>query len=210
MVEYRIKKPFPVVQTKEMILGSAVHSVFEKGWKDRDTALQVMKEEIEKYKMTKADANNLAFYTDIFFLNFRHMLYDDDQIEYSFKIPLHDNVFLVGKMDRISRGNIFDWKSGGKLPKSLSNDVQCMIYDFAYRSIFEKEPSSVCLVGLGEARLVPFVKNELFYRELFTKIIPRMVKTIKNESYEKLGMFNHSCFRCQYKNGCLGKAEVDE
>lgn len=209
-VLYRITKPFPVLESKEMVIGKAVHSIFEKGWTDREKALEVMKQEIDRYKLGKADATNLSFYVDLFFLNFRHMLHEDDQIEYSFKIPIQDNVFLVGKMDRISRGNIFDWKSGGKLPKSISNDVQCMIYDFAYRAIFNKEPSSVCLVGLGEGRLVPFTKNEVFYRELFTSIIPRMIKTIKSESYERLGMFNHGCFRCQYKQGCLGKVEVDE
>jgi hypothetical protein len=38
-----------------------------------------------------------------------------------------------------------------------------------------------------------------------------MIKSIKHEEYGKLGMFNHSCFRCAYKEGCLqgDKYELD-
>ena len=111
-------------------------------------------------------------------------------------------------MDRISNGNVYDWKTGGKLPKSLSNNVQCIIYDFAYRSIFNKSASSVCLASLADGRLVPFVRNELFYREVFERIIPRMIKTLRSDSFERTGMFNHSCFRCQFKQGCLGDVNV--
>lgn len=210
MVLYRVTKPFPVEKSKDMLLGEVMHSVIERGWRDRDTALTILEEQRNLHKLNKTDMGTLSFYTDIFFLNFRHLLYEEDSVEYQFKIPLHDNVYLVGKMDRISRGNVFDWKTGSKLPKTINNDVQCMIYDFAYREIFKKEPSSVCLAGLADGRLVPFSRNEFMYKELFTKVIPRMIKTMKNDAYERVGMFNHSCYRCQYKSGCLGNMEVSE
>lgn len=205
-VLYRITKPFPEVPSREMLTGRAIHSVLERGWVDRDLALNILQEEKQRYKLTKAELTNLFYMVDLFFLNFKGYLKDDDKIEYSFKLPLYDDVFIVGKMDRISGNTVFDWKSG-RTSKNLSNDVQCMIYDYAYQELFGKTPS-VCIASLQEGTLIPYKKDKLYYSEVFDKIIPRMIKTLKNESYERLGMFNHSCFRCQYKQGCLGARDV--
>jgi hypothetical protein len=207
-VEYRYKKPFPEVVSKAMLLGKIAHYIFEAGWKDRDLANSILVEQADKHKLLKADRTTLSFYIDMFFLNFQPALRDDDLIEHQFKIPLHDDVYLVGKIDRISNGNVYDWKTGSRVSKSLSNDIQCIVYDFAYRSLFNKTASGVCLGILAKGQLVPFVRDELYYREVFSNIIPRMIKTIKADNFERTGMFNHSCYWCQYKEGCLGNRKV--
>ena len=53
MVEYRIKKPFPEVKSREMILGTIMHSVIEKGWEDRDKALELLQTECDVHKLPK-------------------------------------------------------------------------------------------------------------------------------------------------------------
>ena len=206
-VLYRRTKPFPEVRSREMIMGEIAHSAIEQGWKSRERAYQVINYQYKKMGLNDKDRVSLEFYIDMFFLNFRDRLSDNDHIEYNFKFALHDDVFMVGKIDRISDGNLYDWKTGSRVPTKLGNDVQCIIYDFAYKKIFGKEANSICLAALATGELVPYVKSEMHTEQLFNKIIPRMIKTIKNESYEKLGMFNHSCFRCPYKQGCLGGTE---
>jgi hypothetical protein len=202
-VLYRITKPFPEVPTKEMILGIVAHKAIEDGWKSKETAYDIIEREVRDRKLTRTDITNLQFCIDMFFLNFRGLLENDDRIEHSWKIPLYDDVFIVGRMDRISKGNVFDWKTGNP-PKKLDSSVQCMIYDYAYTKLFMKPPSSICLASLSDGSLTPYRRDELCVKELFEKIIPRMIKTVRESSYERLGIFNHGCLRCPYKQGCLG------
>lgn len=209
-VLYRLKKTVPEVKSKEMTMGNIVHLAIEKGWKDRKRAESIMEAEAKVQKLTKADRTNISFMLDIFFLNFQQRLGEGDLIEYNFKIPLYDDVFVVGKIDRISTGNLFDWKSG-KVPKFLGNDVQCIIYEWAFQKLFDAKPKSINLASLSTGDLVPYYRHDMYYKELFTTVIPRMIKTIRHNEYERLGIFNHSCFRCVYKEGCLegDKYELD-
>ncbi len=205
-VLYRRTKPFPEAPLKEMIVGKIAHSALEKGWKDRKIAYDIINREVKANGLGNKEKIDLQFFIDMFYLNFSLQLRDNDLIEYNFKFNLYDDVFIVGKIDRISNGNLFDWKTG-KIPTKISNDVQCIIYDYAYEKLFSKSAASICLASLSTGDLVPYVENKMYVDELFNNIIPRMIKTIKNESYERLGMFNHSCFRCPYKAGCLGGNE---
>src|SRR5689334_7758950 len=202
-VLWRLTKPFPEIKSVAMVKGIIAHYAIEKGWKDRERALSIVKQEIKKEELSKKDQVDLEFMMDIFFLNFRGLLGNDDLIEHRFRIPLYDDVFIVGKMDRISGGNLYDWKTSSKLPSRLSNDVQCIIYDWAYNKLFDREASSICVASLQKGDLIPYVKDTFYTKEIFNNIIPRMIRTVKNQSYERLGMFNHSCFMCPYKIGCL-------
>lgn len=206
-VMYRIKKTVPQIASKEMSMGSIVHKALELGWRERDVAYAIMKDEAKKAGVAKADTYTMEFCLDMFFLNFRPLLKEDDLIEWSFKLPLYDDVFIVGKMDRISGGNVFDWKTG-QTANNLSYDVQCILYDWAYRKQFEKSASSICIASLKKGELIPYFRDELYVDEIFNNIIPRMIRTIKNEWWdERLGLFNHSCFRCPFKEGCLERKE---
>lgn len=201
-VLYRITKPFPQVRSSYMIRGEVAHYAIERGWKDRSRALEIVRQESKRHGLAKKDVTDLEFMMDVFFLNFQSRLGENDLIEYNFKVPLYDDVFIVGKMDRISSGDIYDWKTG-KVPSRLSNDVQCIIYDWAFKKIFEREPHGIFVAPLAKGELVTYVKDEFYTKELFNNIIPRMIRTVRNQTYERLGMFNHSCFMCPYKVGCL-------
>lgn len=202
-VMYRIKKTVPEVKSREMVIGTIAHYAIEKGWNNRERALSIIESECKSEGLRKADKTNLEFMIDIFFLNFKDRLTDKDLIEFRFKVPLYDDVFIVGKIDRVSSGNLYDWKTG-KLPTKLFNDVQCIIYEWAYHQLFQKEPASICQAGLSTGELLPYRRDELYVEEIFENIIPRMIRTVRHDGYERLGLFNHSCFRCPYKAGCLG------
>lgn len=208
-VLYRRTKPFPEVKSKEMIIGSIAHLAIEKGWNSKERAYSIVQSGCKQEGLSKADRVNLEFMIDLYFLNFSGLVGADDLIEYNFKIPLYDDVFIVGKMDRVSRGNLLDWKTG-RVYYKLGSDPQCIIYNWAFKKQFEKAPSSLCLAFLATGELVPYREDSMCTEELFNSVIPNMIKTIKNSSYYRLGMFNHSCFRCPYKIGCLGKGESEK
>jgi CRISPR/Cas system-associated exonuclease Cas4 (RecB family) len=206
-VMYRVKKTVEPISSTEMGMGTVVHKALELGWRTRDVAYAIMKDEAKKAGMKKADTYTMEFCLDMFFLNFRDLVREDDLIEWNFKLPLYDDVFIVGKVDRISNGNVFDWKTG-QTATNLSYDIQCIIYDWAYQKQFNKSASSICIGALKKGELIPYHKNSLYVDEVFNNIIPRMIRTIKNEWWEeRLGLFNHSCFRCPYRIGCLEKKE---
>ncbi len=202
-VLYRFTKPFPEVFSKDATIGKIVHLAIEKHWNDRTQAIELVKQESKKYGLYSADRNKMEYQLDLFFLNFAHRLQEDDLIEYHFKFPLYDDVSLVGKIDRISNGNLYDWKTG-IVSKYLGGDVQCIIYEYAYQKIFGKDPTSINLGALASGQLVPYVRNELAIKEVFENVIPNMIRTVRNGTYYRQGIFNHSCYRCPFKIGCLG------
>lgn len=207
-VKYRFSKTLQI-PTKGMTIGRIAHEAIEKGWKDKGTAYEIVHRLGEANDLSHSDIGNMEFMMDVFFLNFKPSLSENDKVEYTFKLHLHDDVFIVGKMDRIANGNIFDWKTSSRVPKRLDNDVQCIIYDYAYEKIFGEPAKSVNVCSLSKGNLVPYMKKEIYVREVFDNIIPRMIRTVKNESFERTGMFNHSCFMCPYKQVCLGRGAND-
>lgn len=207
-VMYRVKKTVTVEESKEMKMGSTIHLAIEKGWRSRDEAYKILHTDGKQRGLAKADIYNMEFLIDMFFLNFQPRLRENDLIEHFFKVPLYDDVFVVGKMDRISEGEIYDWKSG-QTATNLAYDVQCILYDWAYKKEFGKSAKSICIASLKKGELIPYHRDDLYVDEVFNKIIPRMIRTIKNETWdERLGLFNHSCFRCPYKVGCLERENV--
>lgn len=202
-VFYRINKPFKEIPSREMKLGIAVHKAIELGWNDKKLAEKTVEEQCKKLGLSKTDFDISKTMINNFFSLFRDLLKEEDLVEQNFKLSLYDDVYLVGKMDRISGGSVFDWKTG-KLPRSIDNSTQCMVYEFAYNKLYNKSPTNIFMASLIEGRLVKYNRNDFYVTEIFEKIIPRMVKTIRENSYERVGMFNHSCFRCQFKQGCLG------
>lgn len=203
-VLYRFTKPFPAKPSTEMIVGKVAHHAIERGWRDISVARNIIDEWVQKERLSKQEHTHLYNMIGTFFVNFKPLLGEKDQVEYMFKIPMYDDIFLVGKMDRISSGVIYDWKTSSRISKKLGSDPQCIIYNYAYKILFQEEPNGVFVASLSTGELVPYRANELATKELFGNIIPRMIRTVKNETYERLGIFNHACFRCQYKEGCLG------
>lgn len=207
-VKFRLDKSVQVA-SKEMQRGTLMHEVFEKHWDSSTKAFEAMHIGAEKLGFDGSDINRMQGQLNYFFETFGSNLSYTDLIEYHFKIPLHDGVFIVGKIDRIHEGNIYDWKTG-RVATRLSSDVQCIIYEYAYQSLFKRDPVSVNLVDLALPGVISYNRSQIYVDELFDNIIPRMIKTIKNEGYEKLGLFNHSCFRCPYRQVCLWKGEENE
>lgn len=207
MYDYRITKPFPPIPSRDMLLGKVIHYVLERGWETRDDAISVLQEESKASNLSRLEAGNMLVLVDSYFKNFRHLLSPFDDIERQFKLELHNDIFLVGKMDRIAGIGIIDWKSG-IVAKNLQNDIQCILYEFAYKEIFKTEPAGVFVASLKEGQLIKYAKDKRYYNELFMEIIPRMLKKIKNNDFEKAGMFNGSCYRCQWKQGCLRGSNV--
>lgn len=202
-VYYRLDKQVVQTQTREMHIGLVTHSILEHGWRDLDTACDLLDSKLVSENLTKADAELVYGFIRTFFESFRPYIGDNDLIEYKFKVKLQDGVYLVGKMDRISDGNVYDWKTTARPPKSISDDVQFMLYESAYRTVFKESPKSVAYASLSQGKFIPYVSNKHYEYEVFNKIIPNMIRDMRSGNYFREGIFRSKCYRCPYKEVCL-------
>lgn len=203
-VYYRLNKPEDSVQNKEMVLGEIVHKAIELHYNSSTDAIAY----IEKEVLSRLGGNSedvkfawncwLTYYT-----NFYKFLSVDDKVEVKFKIPFDKDIFVVGKMDRISDGKVFDWKTTRNPPTNISGSVQFILYNWAYRKIYNREASGVYYASLTKGNLIRYVSNGLSEQVMLKELIPQAVFAIKNGDYTRSGVFTKSCFRCTYSEKCL-------
>lgn len=203
-VYYRIFEPELKVSNREMIIGDITHKVIEKAWQNLDVALGLGKSLCEKENVDAVGRQSVEHFIHTFFENFVPLLTKEDKIEKFFKVKLYDDVYLVGKFDRISRNLIFDWKTNATPPKSIDNDPQFILYNLAYSMIYEKPPEGIYFGKLKDGGLIRYNESKDHSETLIEKIIPEFVETVRKKSFIKTGLFTGQCYRCPYKATCLG------
>lgn len=211
-VYYRTHRPEDGVQNKEMIVGEIVHSAIEKHWSDRHLAYSYVTSQMDK--RLNGDAESFLYAKKClmsFFDNFAGYLSSEDKIECKFRIPFEKGVLIVGKMDRVTNDKVFDWKTNKRPPSSINNNMQFMIYAWAYKKMYNKNPSGVYYASLSTGSLIRLSENLQLHNALFDEVIPSLVSAIKTKDFNRNGIFRKSCFRCQYSNTCLKevKHELD-
>jgi len=200
---YRTHLPELSVSTNAMQTGIVVHYALENFWNEKDSAFHYIESNLYGGQLEKA---TMSLHT--FFDSFSWILTDEDEIEKKFKIPLGNNVYLIGKIDRISGANIYDWKTTAKPPKSINNDIQFMIYYIAYIGLYGIQPSSVCYASLSNGNLIKLKVNDEAVSILQKEIIPKTVSALIDNNYAREGVFRgNTCYNCTYKEACLGGAE---
>jgi len=194
--------PEESIATQPMALGTAVHSTLEKSWRSSKEALAELEVQLDKNnvkigreKAYKSIAN--------FFKSFQELVSEDDVIEKYFRIPVGNDIFLTGKLDRVSNGIVIDWKTGVTEPEDIERDTQCMFYYTAYRKLYNKEPAGVYLVFLAKNKIVSYVPNLAFLNEFENHTIPFVINGIRNNWYPRNGLFSYrACQNCSFNNIC--------
>jgi len=206
MSYYRLFEPRKAIPTTEMLVGKLVHKVIEKEWRSREQALAFCDLLLLEYGMVELPYKNNAYhFINTYFDTFREFLNEDDQVEKRFKVRFTDgDSYLVGVFDRMtSNGIIYDWKTDANPPKNIDKEIQFIIYELAFKLLYEKDPSGLYLASLKNGSIVRYNRSRIHYETLITKIIPDYVSLVKTKQFVKTGLFNGSCYRCQYKNDCL-------
>lgn len=201
-VFYRVNKPEAAVQNKEMVIGEIVHAAIEKHWDN-----EVFSQEYLYGEMTSRLPGESVEYASHclhnYHGNFQRFLTADDRAEVKFKIPYEKDIFIVGKMDRIANGNIFDWKTARSPVKNISTDPQFILYNWAYRKLYGSSATGVYYAALSTADLVRLKYDASTEDILINEIIPNVVRDMKNKNYLRNGIFRKSCYRCPYSDTCL-------
>lgn len=192
-----------------MVIGEIVHFAIEKFWDDYIGGLSYIEKQMSlrladtSGAIPAKDMNYAQTCFTTYWYKFRDYLTDSDVIEYKFKVPYDSNVFIVGKMDRVANGNIFDWKTARNPPKNISGSIQFLLYNWAYRKIYDKQPSGVYYAALSTGALVKLKPDQFLEDILINDLIPNAVRVIKSKDFVRNGIFNKSCYRCTYSQSCL-------
>jgi hypothetical protein len=185
-----------------MLVGSIVHESVEKYWNNKLACFGLAHEKAKSFNLGDKSIEKIDKCLLNFFDKFAEYLTEEDLIEYSFKLELEKGIYLVGRMDRISYGNIFDWKTGTRLTRDLSTSVQFLIYQEAYRRVFGASPVSVYLGHLQSGTLVRLKDNKPLTNFIFHDIIPSIIEAIKKHDFYPEGIIKGSCRNCAFKKIC--------
>jgi hypothetical protein len=193
---YRIFAPKSGVPNKEMLQGLAVHAAIERRIKYG-----------EQFSSSTDDFINGCL--TVFDRSFYQLVGENPKLEKSFDIPFIDDTKIVGKIDLItSSGGIFDWKTSRKPPRSIANDPQFIIYNWAYKQLYKKQPSGVYYAALTTGGLIPFQESLSFETMLFEEIIPTIIRDFKDKKLPRTGTLTGGCYRCPFSIDCLGGKNV--
>ena len=204
MVYYRINHPELQTQNKEMIIGEVVHSAIEKFWDLNAAGCFYAIEELRKRLPEHAESTDFSLdCLHIYYSNFQKLLTYNDTVEAKFKVQYDKDVFIVGKMDRISDGKVFDWKTTRKPPTNIDKDIQFILYNWAFKEIYNAEPSGVYYASLTNGSLIKYNKNPIVQDFLLGEVVPQLISTIRSKNYIHNGVFKRSCYRCVYSDTCL-------
>ena len=201
---YRTNFPELSETSPDMQAGTIVHEAVEKFWTNKDAAIEYSKTKIKEFFLGGDMAVKILTSVSNFFTSpVKEMLGRGDLIEHKFKIVLDNNSLLVGKIDRITNnGIVIDWKTSIITPKSIDKDPQFLTYFLAYKTLFKKPPTSVLYVSLLENKVVRLNFNSDIYYQLFYKVVPSIFIKIKKNDLPPIGLFNGSCYGCNFKKVC--------
>lgn len=204
-VYYRIFEPELKVSNREMIIGDVVHKTIEKAWKNLDVALNLGQTLGKNANVDLVGLQSIEHFIHTFFERFIPLLTDEDKVEKFFKVKMQDDVYLVGKFDRITRGLVIDWKTDSNVPKNISNYPQFIIYDLAYKLIYNKPAEGIYFASLKSGDLIRYNESKEHTKTLLEDIIPNYIETIRKKEFIKQGLFTGQCYRCPFKIPCLGE-----
>lgn len=195
---YRINFPESAVIPDNVAVGTYVHEVLEKFWDNKKSAISFLRKRTSGNVLKSCEE-----IVDTFFSDFHFLCSKADKIEFKFKIAVAENVFVIGKIDRMTANGVIDWKTSGKSLRSISKDVQFMLYHWAFETLNHRKPAYTSCVNLTTKEILSYKYDDALMRELHEFIIPSTISKIKSRQFSRVGMLTGKCGSCLYKKRCL-------
>lgn len=204
--EFRMQKAEESASTPQMEAGSLVHAILEKHWKDsKSHNMQLALKKANELSLPEDVTDRTMYCINSFHDNFQHLLTPEDDVEVNFKIQLQQGVFLVGRMDRVVKPSnlVLDWKTGQESVTSIDNDIQFLVYYYAFTKLYNRPPSLVSYVSLLHNRMINLNIQNSKYDYFVNDILPGIIEQVKRSNFYRDGILRNKCYRCQFKEVCL-------
>jgi CRISPR/Cas system-associated exonuclease Cas4 (RecB family) len=191
------------ITTPEQKAGILVHNIIEKNTSmGEKKALSIATAEMNKQGLLSQKKRIIGCLENYFQL-FGSTFIGPTKNELSFNFKYKGDVCLVGRIDRVFKENLYDWKTSSSIPSDLSMDIQFTMYYLAYKHIYKSEPKGMFYVSLPEPTIIEYVPKKAYITRFENEIIPYVANGIRNNIYPSIGIWNKSCFRCGNAVECL-------
>lgn len=210
-LELRRTQPESAIVNDHAIFGGIVHEAIEK-YDNYKTGLDFCLTEWDRLKNDirfmpgekkppKSFRKMLKGYYDGILPEINPDGFEKPEVEYKFKIPWRkDEVMLVGKMDRIQEGKVYDWKTSMKPPDKYDlRDFQFSFYYIAYEMIYGHYPRMFYGYLYGGSVWPIDITDEMRYNTI--KLIDRVADELLEED-EALRTIGYQCRSCFYRDAC--------
>lgn len=215
---YRVNSSGISEQSDGMLVGSTVHHVLEKCWnKEYDTAISCADDYLTNNNISFSDKyyyGKIEKSLDNFFMYYKEMLTDSDLVETKFKIKHAPNIYFVGRIDRIvimPNGNnlLIDWKTSNKDPFKIDDDIQFLLYKYAYIDLYGREPSRILYINLFTNKMLALNYSEESYSNLFSVTVPYILNRVKNNDFVREGLNKKNvCKYCPFRTQCFADGGI--
>jgi CRISPR/Cas system-associated exonuclease Cas4 (RecB family) len=187
-----------------MIAGNIVHKLIELHKIGEVISEDKVDKLIGEYKLVDLSLKKrIESCLRVFFRDYESLVSNGDIIEYVFKLPFSTGVNITGRIDRITPdGILIDWKTGGYVPENVDNDIQFILYYWAYSKVYGEQPNKVFYISLLKNKIIEFNYKQYYFDQLFNQVIPGIVKQIKNKEYFREGLYSGACKNCSYMTTC--------
>jgi CRISPR/Cas system-associated exonuclease Cas4 (RecB family) len=224
---YRVYRSKEGIPSNHMVLGKIVHDAIELVEKNEINEKEIIDwalgqwdlkvEEIGRYwKSTKPPKNITRLLTN-YLTKIRPRLTEPAEIELDFRLSLFDDVYFIGKMDRVEERIVYDWKTSRNSPTRFElRDVQFSLYALAYRQVFGTDLDAFYYGHLPSGRCYPVDINPelLTDAKLLLDKTAKMVYNMRKDSiqHEISYRFNRLpgrlCDWCLYRGICDRELDV--
>ena len=144
--QWRMTKSEEAIETPEMKAGTIVHTILEKFWERKKsenltTAYSMAEINDIPDRLIDRIGQSISNFHD----SFQSLCTGNDKVEVNFKLKMEEDVYLVGKMDRVVEpsGLVLDWKTSEHPVSNINDDIQFLIYYYAYSRLYNHPPLEV-------------------------------------------------------------------
>lgn len=192
--------------TTAMHIGTIVHATIEKKWYDVSEAKEFAELEATKRSIVGNDLEKVKDCVSRYFEYFHHLTAGNTWRERFFNVELTKGVRVRGVFDTVVDSNmLIDWKTTTRPPRSINNDIQFILYDWAFEKVYGRRPGSNLYASLTTGKLIRYSEDKDSVNILFNEVIPYMVRMIEEEEYPRTGMLQYysQCKWCSFKGKCF-------
>jgi ATP-dependent helicase/DNAse subunit B len=207
---YRLYEPTESVASEDGVVGSSAHRLIELFWNAKLCAFTDIEHAFWDEETSVVASKVKPLIESYFELFPENTFKNEDSVEKHFKLPYKKDVYLVGKMDRVTTdGYIYDWKTSKNLPRDINTDPQFILYYLAYKLMYNKEPLGVAYVSLLHKKVIWFKPVKSIIDNFENKVIPECISVIQSKSFKRNGLNkNKACDYCQFKEICWKEGNI--
>ena len=132
---------------------------------------------------------------------------DGGEKEVFFRLPWVSNnekIEILGKMDRVTRTDVYDWKTGARKPSKYQlHVIQFYLYAWAFEKIYGRKAENIYYGYLNGGDVIPIVLKD----DLLINVENTIDYVVENMDKPPIRVPGYQCSNCFYREICFAQLE---